>query len=226
MGQWSTVIERRGQIDSLMRHAEFLIALSLFAIPTSTEAAAVTLWAKGYPITREGVLVGCSLEFNAATEDHFYRQGKMSSLVGSIALNKSDDPKKIPYFVGYKLIVRDLDGENVIPNAPASIHLVASDGTIWKGDPKQSFLSDTDGGRLQMLLPDDAMVRVFEGILSSKSVTLAFNRRPGGTDVRVPIDLTVANADLETKRVQRSDEAVDAWINCTSKLLAEYRKQD
>ena len=202
-----------------VRHFRALAVMWLLAHSSASYAESVTLWVKGYPITREGNLVGCALEFNVAAQDYIYRQGRLSSLVGSITFNKADDPTKVPFYVGYKLIVRDLDGDNAVPNPPTSIHLVGSDGTIWKGDPKRSFPSDTQGGLNQLLLPEDAMVRVFKGILETKSVVLAFNRRPGGTDVRVPLDLTVESSDLETKSVKRSDEAVAVWTDCTGKLF-------
>ena len=44
-----------------------LISMAMAALPAKAETQ--TLWVKGYPITKGGELMGCSLEYNAAVED-------------------------------------------------------------------------------------------------------------------------------------------------------------
>lgn len=206
-----------------MRLSWLFAAIMISLVPSRVLAVSQTLWTKAYPLTRGGELAGCSIEFNAFTKDHIYRQGGLVGLAGSISLNLSEESKAIPVFVGLKLVIKDYEGEASTPNPPTQIHLVTSDGTVWKGDDSKSFLSDTPGGRTQMLLPDDTMVKAFADIGDTSTLTVAFNRRIGGTDIRVPIDLLVTDTEPQSGKPVRSSATLDVWRRCVLKVLGSIK---
>jgi hypothetical protein len=54
--------------------------------------------------------------------------------------------------------------------------------------------------------------------LDKGKITLAFNRKDGGADVLVPIDLTVSNTDDAGKKTYSQQMIVDFYA-CTGELL-------
>lgn len=207
------------------RLAKAAIGAGLLALPHAISAqgagtdSAATLWVRGYPITRGGVTEGCSLEYNAAGRDFIYKDGAGFGIVGNISVNRIEREGEQVYFASLKVILNDLIAARPTPGTAAQIHLVSASGTPLVGTLVNSFDSDTPGGRLQTFALDDAFASVLKGIVSQGTVTVAFNRKPGGTDVRVPLDLSIKDVDIEKGTIERSPEMVAAFSDCLMQLL-------
>lgn len=202
-----------------MARAIGLTVVSLIAVATSTTALSadsdpVTLWTKGYVATSGGKPTGCTLEYNAVAQDHFYKHGGLISVVGNLGFHIAEKDGKSAPFATLKVIVRDVSGDEITPATPAQIHLAASNGQSITGEPTESFSSDIAGGRVQILPVNQALFDVFGEIARTKSLVVGFNRRPGGTDVVVPIDLTIKDRDNKNGSVERSDEMLATFLRC------------
>ena len=185
------------------------------------EETTLTLWVRGYPVTRGGTVSACSLEYNAAGRDFIYKEGGTFGVVGNLTVNRVMRDGQPVMFASLKVTLNDIVGERQVPSAPVELHVVAADGTIMNERSGEAFNSDMPGSRVQAFLIRDGFERVMIGALEKRRLTIAFNRRAGGTDVHVPIDLTVKEVDLETGSVSHSDEMVGAFASCLKHIAPE-----
>ena len=176
----------------------------------------------GYPITKNGALLGCEIEFTNLNWDYAYRHNQIK-VSGSISMNQNQGT---PSFL-YKVVVEDFieSGTDIStkPSTPASINLVAPDGRSSKGLEIVSAESDTLGGRVNVYPFSREFIDLLQSILEQQSATILFNRRPDGLDVRVPVDFTVASTDASGNKTI-NNSAVTNFTSCSRTLLKDLLK--
>lgn len=176
----------------------------------------------GYPITKNGALLGCEIEFTNLNWDYAYRHNQIK-VSGSISMNQNQGT---PSFL-YKVVVEDFieNGTDIStkPSTPASINLVAPDGRSSKGLEVVSAESDTPGGRINVYGFSEQFTDIMKSILENQSAVILFNRRPDGLDVRVPVDFTVASTDASGKKTI-NNSAVTNFTSCSRTLLKDLLK--
>lgn len=196
-------------------------ALALLPVRASAQIAG-TIETKSYPSTQDGRRIGCVIEFRAAVQDFAYRSGAAVIVSGSMGF--MNYPGKQPA-VTLKVVLNDVsaNGETVSKDTapPASISLVDVDGDSNAPAQLTSALGEQPGSRIAAFSLD-GYAGIFDRILSQKELALLFNRRPGGTDVRVLVDLTIENLDDSGKPI-RGDQTVKGFFACSGKLLADLK---
>jgi hypothetical protein len=121
-----------------------------------------------------------------------------------------------------KIVVHDIDlgtGE-FRPSAPANSYFVFGTETS-KASLVGKYGSDTPGAQFSVF----KALPTFEKLaaaLDRGEITLAFNRKDGGSDILVPIDLTVSNTD-DTWKKTHSQQMVTDFYACTGELLKVAR---
>ncbi len=191
----------------------------IWASAVHAEIEMGTVRTSGYPLTKNGNLIGCELEFQNLHLDNIYQHNPVS-VSGSIALVKTDTT---PVF-NYKLVVGDFietDATTSIrPSVPTTINIVAPDGRSSKGLEVVSAVSDTPGGRINVYPFSREFIDVLVSILEKQNATILFNRRPDGLDVRVPVDFTVASTDATGEKT-KNNTAVMNFISCQRTITKE-----
>ncbi len=189
----------------------------LWASAAFAEPEIGTVRSSGYPLTRNGELFGCEIEFKNLHWDSAYQHTRIV-VSGSISMQQA---QSTPYFT-YKVVVEDLieNGPDVSakPSTPASINLVAPNGRSTKGIEFVSKMSNTSGGRINVFGFSEQMTSIMTSIVENQSAVILFNRRPDGLDVRVPVDFTVASTDAAGKKTVNK-AAVSNFTSCSRTLL-------
>lgn len=175
---------------------------------------------------RQGTFAGCILNYRAAIQDHVYREGALVGVSGSFNLHLMHNKSGAKTFsallkVGVKQILPPTDLQN---EAPAFAYLASAQGSSAK-NVIASDLSDTPGYRLFALRVDKSVTGLIEDMLGGKPLTLYYNRRPDGLDVKVPLDLMVIDTKAGPSGLDpvRSDSTVRAFGTCFQRLAQELR---
>lgn len=133
-------------------------------------------------ITSGGKLIACSLEFSAAFRDHVYKKGEPVGVTGSINLWHG----KGQIYASFKLVGADFVGATPVRFKVATASLF--DPT---GKPYNSVVSGCEDERdYCAAMPFEAFLGTVLLIAEKGQLRMAYNRRPGGMDV--PINLDVA----------------------------------
>src|SRR5258705_10307093 len=121
-----------------------------------------------------------------------------------------------------KIVVNDLDPQtyNLVPSAPVTAFFVSGNLTSRPFLIKQ-IASDTPGAIFTMYSAEKTFPMLSQSV-SEGAVTIAFARRKGGTDMQVPIDLSVEDTDDNGKKVH-SNKAANNFNQCVSALLDSER---
>ena len=124
--------------------------------------------------------------------------------------------------VALKIVVQDIDMKTYQfkPSAPANSYFVFGSETS-RSDLVASYPSDTPGAQFSVFQPLPAFARISDQ-LDNGTVTIAFNRKNGGTDVLVPFDVTVSNTDDNGKK-SFSSKMVLEFYQCTGELIKSVR---
>lgn len=210
----------------------FLVAALILAAAKSAhaqntraywDAMPASFWGTAY-ITADsqsvaGKLTACYVEFKAVQRDQTYNLGSPYFAYGSLTIQKVKDD----FAVGLKLVVEDvsLNKDATIHRTPAVPHFVYlksksgqtnTDGFLSKAP------SDTVGGLFSVYRLNDSFVKIYGEMLETQSVTIAFNRKEGGIDLNIPLDLTIVETKENNVKV-RSSAAVDGFSDCVGKLI-------
>jgi hypothetical protein len=207
----------------MLKKLQNVLAISYFLSAASAGAtdvsAAQTMWIRGYPVTIAGDIIGCGIEYNAVGRDFAYKQGNWAAFTGSVEIRENTNDGRI--FAILKLIVDDVEGDQLTAIRPSSIHFVTSNGDIVKGDPALAQASDTPGALIQGFEFDSNFTKIIPNIVDDKKLTIAFNRTKGGIDLRLLIDLTVKSVDPKGV-AEYSDEMVNNFTICMSTILNRH----
>jgi hypothetical protein len=167
-----------------------------------------------------GTLMGCALVYRAVQFDHAYLGGEPVAAVGNIAVNQTGGRMGLTLKVGIKALSGD--APFVSPNFSYIQTKNASTAKV-----KQSGQEVEKGFRYTVYSFFDPTVQtVFDDIVTSQKVTVAFNRKANGLDVLIPIDLNVIDSTYpggtKVARV-RSKETMNDFLGCFIKLLDQAK---
>ena len=173
------------------------------------------------PIQVGGELQGCTLVYMAVQYDGAYPDGKPVVIVGNIGINQFGANVILTLKVGVKNLVGN--GTIVRPNFA---YLQTKSYSTAK--VKQKAMNGDEGFRLYAYsLFDSTVINLYGEIIDSGKVTVAFNRKKGGMDVLVPIDLSVSDVEyLDGDKVvrKRSNEAVSNFAICSTTLQNQAKE--
>jgi hypothetical protein len=177
------------------------------------------------PMQSEGIKEGCTLVYRAVGQDHAYRKGNLISLAGNIAYMRNNQRSNI--VLSFKIGMIDSLDPNAKPEPPFFAYIQTPHGTT-AGSKALQYDSDMPGFRLFVYQLDEDILKIYEDILSGASVTIGLNRKKGGLDVLVPLDLRVAEstiaADGSIKR-RRSNEMLHQFAVCNDEVTEQVQKQ-
>lgn len=172
---------------------------------------------------RQGVLDGCLVEFSVVFQDFKYRQGAAQQAVGSFAMFVGS-PKKA--YVSVKLGVRQIANGTAGPvEAPAFAYLQTKGHSTAK-TMKLAGDSDVKGYRLWVTPMSEDVSGLLGDLMTGQAVSIAFNRKTGGTDLIVPIDLSVTETKVEASGAMvkiRGNETIEGLQSCFVELASRLK---
>jgi hypothetical protein len=166
------------------------------------------------PQFADGKLSSCLLEYSLIARDDQYRQGGFMKVFGSFGLMEA----KGSVAITLKIVVQDIDMKTAEfrPSPPANSYFVFGTETS-KASLVGKYPSDTPGAQFSVFKPLPTDEKIVDALDKGK-ITVAFNRRDGGADIVIPIDLTVSNTDDAGKKT-RSQQMILDFHTCTGELL-------
>jgi hypothetical protein len=166
----------------------------------------------------DGKLGSCLLEFNNIARDALYRQGGFMKVFGSFGVMEA----KGNMAVTLKIVVQDIDLKTAEfrPSPPANSYFVFGTESS-KASLVAKYPSDTPGAQISVFRPLPTFEKIAEALDKGK-ITIAFNRKDGGLDILVPIDLTVSDTDDSGKKTYSQQMVIDFYA-CTGELLKTAR---
>lgn len=173
-----------------------------------------THWVKFQPIQVGGVLQGCELVFLAMTDD---RNGKHVAVNGSIVLGGDDKGLGLLLKIGLKDMALGSPFER-----PAFAYLQTASASTAKA--KQQSFDDGEEGYKSFVYSttDTAILELLTELMSTRKVTIGYNRKSGGMDVLVPLDLMVIDSEYTAaQKVLRkySPDAALGFADCNLKVI-------
>lgn len=168
------------------------------------------------PMKVQDRLEGCSLTFNNIVRDQVYQNGAYVYVGGYISIYKN--PKGVVF--GIKVGTKNLEDSQ--PKKPNFAYLQTVTATTSKIKP-EIFDIDGDGFKLFIYQFDDEIIKIYEEMLEFNKATIGFNRKSGGLDLMVPVDLTVKDVVIEDKKIKKiySPEMVLEFSNCSIQIFEE-----
>lgn len=167
------------------------------------------------PVQSLGETWGCTFVYSAVYPDSVYLKGTPVAIDGNISLLQFGEKLGLQLKIGVKKLV------GVGSIKPPNFAYLKSDN-YSTAKAKQVIRDGDTGHRLFDYSMDElSVVGVYNEMLESGNVTIAFNRKKDGTDVLVPVDLRVEDsAVLKKKKVNReiSDKSLHDFTECAAKL--------
>ena len=178
------------------------------------QSLAGTTHTTALPQFSDGKLKGCIIDFAVLAQDNIYRQGAFVRVGGSFGMMSAGNNVAVTL----KVIVHDIDNATMqfSPSPPASAYIV-SGTTTTKPFFVSKYASDTPGALFSVFNLEGAAPILLDGIAKEKMV-IAFNRREGGTDMQVTIDLTVEDTANDGRKTI-STKASQEYLACSTSLL-------
>jgi hypothetical protein len=168
------------------------------------------------PIQVSGELQGCTLVYNAVQNDFAYLKGSPIVSAGHLLFTQRNGN----LIFGFKLGVKSLNGDNpfVRPNfaylqtasfSTSKIKVLSVDGDI--------------GFKFFAYSLDEQVLGLYTEMLESGKITIGFNRKKGGMDVLVPIDLYVTDVEAQGSKFirKRSNEQLQKFTECSMVLMQQ-----
>lgn len=182
---------------------------------------------KAAPMTRQGQLIGCSLEFTAIGRDVVYRQNQPFFMDGSINAMATD---KGVIALTLKVVLRDI--VSILPTLRAKPFVVSTtylESKSGKNNAAALFsktTSDTPGGLFSIFKLDESL-DVIQEMLVDDEVTVAFARTTTGLDAKVVLDLTVKNTETGGGDVKREHDPLNTkpFLECFGSLIDKNVKK-
>jgi hypothetical protein len=124
--------------------------------------------------------------------------------------------------IAYKIGTFNLVGNNQVPEAP-NFAWIKLGNTIVK--PDKFVDAENEGFRLYISALTEQTAKGLESLVTQRQVTVGFNRKDGGMDVVIPLDLGVRNTEfVGDKAVRTRDEKLGTeFANCLSELVADFK---
>ncbi len=172
------------------------------------------------PVQVGGELQGCTLVYRAVQADHAYLDGKPVAIVGNIGVNRFGENVLLTLKIG----VKELTGDHPIVR-PNFAYLQTKTKSTAKA--KQLVKAQDVDDRFRLFaysLDDPSVLGMFDEIMSTGKVTVAFNRKKDGMDVLVPVDINVIDAEYpggdRVVRKRSKSTAMD-FSDCVLTLLTD-----
>jgi hypothetical protein len=173
------------------------------------------------PVQRGGNLQGCTLVYLAVQADHVYLGGEPIGVIGNIGLHQYG----FNLGLGMKIGVINNMTKRVIMR-PNFAYLQTKSYSTAK--VKQQSHEGDEGYRLYYYsLFDESVMKLFNEMIDTKKVTIAFNRKKGGMDLLVPVELDVVDVEYpEGDKVvrKRSNQALDDFTKCFLTLTEQAKR--
>lgn len=174
-------------------------ALCIFASASGVRAQGLPSEAEAKEITAEGRLLACSLEFRTAFKDHVYMNGGIAAVTGSINLFRTE---KKGLLASFKLVGADIAG-----TSPNYFKVNAAHVFNASGKPHHSVPISCDNEQNFCAgMQADSFLDILGGIAERGTIRMAFNRKRGGMDVPVllNVDQNVAMQLIECAKTLAS----------------------
>lgn len=180
------------------------------------------------PIRSSGVLQGCSLVYTAVVADHVYRKGSLVAINGNVSVYQGDQGGKKGGNVSLNLKIglNDFDSPDAPFAGPYFAYLQTANETTAK-----SFHEAFDGEkgyRFFVFHLNETSAKLIVEMVDTGKVTIAFNRKKGGIDVLVPLDLTVIDAEYRGEgnvfTRKRSNEGPIQFLSCVGDILKQVKQ--
>lgn len=216
--------------DGTRRLAVLLVLGTLsYLFHTTSHAADAsvvgTIEVEFQPMQSAGVRYGCTLVYRTIGRDHAYQKGAIVGLVGNIGFMA--DEKRSNVIVTLKVGIIDGLTQNT-PKAvtPFFAYLQTPNGTTAKSKVIK-FDSDTPGYRNFAYQLTDDVLKVYGDIVNGEPLTIGYNRKKGGLDVLVPLDLSVADATSSDSGFnrRRSDKMLGEFLACSNDVTTQVQNQ-
>jgi hypothetical protein len=174
-----------------------------------------------------GVIDACTLGYRVIGQDNVYRSGAPFAIAGNISYgnyaNRSSSYLKI------KIGVFDTLDFSVKPEPPFFAYIQTAHATTARSLIKQFDSPDPNmsGFRHFSFAFDENLVKVLTDLVAGAPVTIGFNRKKGGPDLLVPLDLSVVNTTVSKAGLihRRSDKMLREFIICSGDVAEQLFKQ-
>lgn len=206
---------------SMLRLAQGLMVAAALMVCTFDVACAQddsiygTVKVTFQPVQSLGETWGCTFVYSAVYPDSVYLKGTPIAIDGNISLLQFGEKLGLQLKIG----VKKLAGIGSI-KPPEFAYLKTDNYSTAKA--KQVIRDGDAGHRLfDYSMYELSAIGVYNEMLESGKVTIAFNRKKDGMDVLVPVDLRVADSEvLKKKKVKReiSDKSLHDFAECAAKL--------
>lgn len=175
-----------------------------------------THWVKFQPIQVGGALQGCELVFLAVAADRVYLKGNHVAVNGSIVFGGTGKAPGLTLKIGLKDLTLGSPFER-----PAFAYLQTASVSTAKA--KQQSFDGEEGYKVFVYsATDTAILGMLKEMMSTSKVTIGYNRKSGGMDVLVPLDLMVTDSEYTgTQKVLRkhSPDAALGFADCNVKVI-------
>lgn len=177
------------------------------------------------PMQSAGIRYGCTLVYRTIGRDYANQKGAIVGLVGNIGFMANE--KRSNVIVTLKVgIIDGLTQSAPKTVAPFFAYLQSPNGTTAKSKFVK-FDSDIPGYRNYAYQLTDDVLKVYGDIVNGEQLTIGYNRKKGGLDVLVPLDLSVAettSSDSGFNR-RRSDKMLGEFLACTNDVTTQVQQQ-
>jgi len=180
-----------------------------------------THWVKFQPIQVGGSLQGCELVFLVVTADRVYLNGNPVALNGSISLRGTDNGG---LGLALKLGLKDMTRESPFER-PAFAYLQTESVSTARAK-QQSFDGDKGYKIFVYSVSDKTVLETLKELMGAGKVSIGYNRKNGGMDVLVPLDLTVVDSEYTPSQKalrKHSPTAALGFSDCTGKVAENIR---
>lgn len=169
-----------------------------------------------------GKLIGCEILYAAMIFDNTYSQGAPYIVKGSLGVNGISNNSNLALglkVATYRLYPQNNGDVSTKPERPYLAYLKAANGiNNVNGYLNKSDSDNMDGGVFYVYKFDARLAEMLAEMANTKTISIVFNRREGGYDVVVPIDLTVTSVNGKGVRTH-SDKNMYEFSTCYSDLL-------
>ncbi len=204
-----------------MLKAKLMLVIASILFASYANAAPVeTFMTKAYPVTRDGIKHGCTIEFDAGLIDSVYTPEDALAISGNVSFYGYGNEGPHP-FIGVKLVVKKLvartNGSELEPLSPSTVFLVGTNNTSNQASFISSFPSETPGGLISSFHFDKNFSSFLDRAHNENTIWLTFNLKSGGLDIRLPIDLSVGSPG-------NTEPTLSTFTNCTIELMDEVAR--
>ncbi|MGV6475544.1 hypothetical protein [Azotobacter vinelandii] len=172
---------------------------------------------KFQPVQIGGVLQGCEITFVTVIADHVYLKGNHVAVNGSVLLQGNEaGGLALILRVGLMDITLGAQFER-----PEFAYLQTANFSTAEAN-HQSFDGEEGYKLFVYNALDTSIANALGELVSAGNVSIGYNRKIGGRDVLVPLDLMVVDSEYTTDQKvlrKRSPDTMLGFLDCTEKVM-------